>query len=119
MAVDTDEPARRVLTAEFDPLNNRVGLVFSPAPGTCAYATFQTSRDGGVRWYPVRAGYQLPLVEGVCAVYDYEAPLNTLSWYRVASYYQRGELTYLYTDYTTAVAVTPRIPDERWWAKDV
>lgn len=86
----TGPPPAAILTSVFfDQLSNRVGLTFIPSgtsPVTVSY-TVQTSRDGGQSWTAIPSLTYTP-ANGTLAVtgYDYVAPLNATSQYRVISY---------------------------------
>lgn len=82
-------PAAILLSAVFDQPSNRVGLTFLPSgttPPTISY-TVQASRDGGQSWTAIPSLTYVPS-NGNQAVtgYDYVAPLNATSEYRVISY---------------------------------
>lgn len=82
-------PAALLLSAVFDQASNRVGLTFMPSgttPPTISY-TVQASRDGGQSWLAIPSLTYFPS-NGNLAVtgYDYVAPLNATSEYRVVSY---------------------------------
>jgi hypothetical protein len=103
----------------FDTVYNRVRLDIttgSPTPATVAYAV-QASRDSGVTYGPVRNALLLTNTGGTMTVYDYEAPLNVPSKYRVLAYGQTGSLLFAAAAYSNVVTVTPQV--DGCWLKDV
>jgi hypothetical protein len=102
-------PVATLNSATYDPVNNRVILSFQPStssPATTQFAV-QVSRNLGGTWGPVR-NYMLVPATGMTPVtaYDYEAPLNAVSQYRVLAYGTVvGVLTPSAT-YSTVLSVT-------------
>lgn len=88
-------PAAVLNSVTFDSANNRVAVTFSPGAGTplaTAY-TVQASRDGGITWLQPDGTPSIPSLTLISpsgtapfAVYDYVAPINITSQYRVISY---------------------------------
>lgn len=114
----TGPPPAAILTAAFfDTANNRVGLTFIPSgssPPTLSY-TVQASRDGGQSWLAIPSLTYTPS-NGNLAVtaYDYVAPLNQSSQYRVISY--GGDPLQAASSPSNVLSVTPT--DNRFWLKD-
>lgn len=84
----TGPPDNAILSsAVFDDENNRVALTFAPGPNDTVptqYFTVYASRNGGSKWDPI------PRLTGISAQdmdsitdYDYAAPINVESQYRV------------------------------------
>jgi hypothetical protein len=112
-------PNAVITNSLFDFVYNRVQLNITtggPTPATVAYAV-QASRDSGVTYGPVRNALLLTNTGGTMTVYDYEAPLNVPSMYRVLAYGQTGSLLFAAAGFSNVVTVTPHssIP----WLKDV
>lgn len=110
-------PAAILTSAIFDNANNRVGLTFIPSgssPPTISY-TVQASRDGGQSWLAIPSLTYYPS-NGNLAVtaYDYVAPLNQSSQYRVISY--GGDPLQAASAPSNVLSVTPT--DNRFWLKD-
>lgn len=109
-------PASILNSASFDSATNRVVLTFSPSgasPATTSY-TVQASRDGGQSWLAIPSLSYLP-ANGMTPVtgYDYVAPLNETSQYRVIGY---GGTPLQAAGGTSNVrSVTPQ--DDRFWLK--
>lgn len=102
----------------FDTVYNRVRLDITtggPTPATAAFAV-QASRDSGVTYGPVRNALLLTNTGGTMTVYDYEAPLNAPSKYRVLAYGQTGSLLFAAAAYSNVVTVTPQVDVP--WLKD-
>lgn len=88
-------PAAVLNSVSFDSTNNRVAVTFSPGVGTpvaTAY-TVQASRDGGVTWLQANGNPSIPSLTLISpsgsapfTVYDYVAPINVTSQYRVIAY---------------------------------
>lgn len=107
-------PAAVLSSAVFDAVNNRVGLTFAPgsaSPVTTAF-TVQASRDNGVTWAPIPSLTYLP-ASGMTPVtgYDYVAPLNVVSQYRVLAYSQ--SVLVAATAPSNVLSVTPT-GDQHW-----
>lgn len=82
-------PAAVLSSATFDADNNRVALTFLPSgasPATTSF-TVSASRDGGQSWAAIPSMTYL-VANGMTPVtaYDYVAPLNIESQYRVLAY---------------------------------
>ncbi len=77
-----------VATPDPDPEPNRVRIdvTFSPSSGY-SYVNVERRRSSGGGWRPVRGLTLVPVTEdhGVTA-YDYEAPINAASDYRIRPY---------------------------------
>lgn len=116
-------PAAVLSSAVFDAANNRVALTFAPggsSPATTAF-TVQASRDGGVTWLAPDGTPSIPSLtyvpaNGMSSVtgWDYVAPLNVVSQYRVLAYSQVPLVAA--TSPSNALSVTP--VDNRWWLKN-
>jgi hypothetical protein len=109
-------PAAVLSSATFDADNNRVALTFAPSgssPTTLAY-TVQASRNGGQSWDPIPR-LTLRAANGMTPVsdFDYVAPLNVTSQYRVVSL--GGSPFVAATSPSNVLSVTPR--DNRHWLK--
>lgn len=107
-------------SATFDPVFNRNQLVFVPSsssPVTDLFAV-QTSRDFGLSWTPVRNGL-LIAANGMTPVtlFDYEAPLNVTSQYRVLAYRNISGIPQPSAHYSNVLSVTPSV-DRVVWLKD-
>ncbi len=113
----TGPPAVAVFSmATADYVNNRVALSFAPGGATPVTASFTVvaSRDGGQSFFPIPSLSYLPAQGmGTVVAYDYVAPLNTLSQYRVVAY---GG-TPLQTAIAPSVTLSATPMDNRWWAK--
>lgn len=84
------QPPNATLTsAVFDPTGNRVALTIVPSsssPTTVAF-TVEASRDAGVTWTPIPSLTLIPATGMTPVVaYDYTAPINVTSQYRVMAY---------------------------------
>lgn len=82
-------PNATLSSAVFDSVNNRVALTMVPSsssPVTVSF-TVQASRDSGVTWNPIPSLTLIPAT-GMTPViaYDYVAPINVTSQYRVMAY---------------------------------
>lgn len=103
----------------FDPIFNRIALTFAPSassPTTAAFAVTARRSPGGP-WVPVRTGLFIAATGMTpITIYDYEAPANTLSEYRVLAYGQTGSLFFAAADYSNVLSATPVVED--WWLKD-
>jgi hypothetical protein len=114
----TGPPPDAVLqSASFDAENNRVALVAAPggpSPVTTQF-TVQASRDGGQSWSPIPSLTYVP-AQGLSAItmFDYVAPLNTESQYRVLAY--GGEPLQAATAPSNVLSATP--VDDRHWLKN-
>lgn len=113
-------PTPLVVAATFEADTNRVRLTVQPSagtPATVAY-TVETSRDFGQTWAYVYGARQVP-ADGVnpVTVYDYAAPLNTESRYRVLAFRELGGLRYP-SGYSAEATVVP-VVDGEVWLKDV
>lgn len=107
-ASSSPPPAAVLSSAVFDSVNNRVGLTFQPggsSPVTVAF-TVQASRDGGQSWQAIPSLTYIP-ANGMSAVtaYDYYAPLNVLSQYRLIAY--AGSPMVAATSPSNVLSVTP------------
>lgn len=109
-------PAAVLSSAVFDSANNRVALTFQPGAGSPAATAFtvQASRDGGVTWTSIPSLTLYP-ANGSSPVtqYDYVAPLNVTSSYRVISY--AGSPFVAATVPSNALSVTPT--GDQFWLK--
>lgn len=106
-------------SAVYEPATNRVRIDFAPSsasPTTVAFRV-ETSRDSGITWGPVR-GYALVAASGMSTVsaYDYEAPLNVPSQYRVLAYGQVSGQYYASANYSSVLTATP--VTTACWLKD-
>lgn len=104
-------------SATFDATNNRVALNFQPggaSPATLAFTVY-ASRDGGQSFNPIPSLSYVP-ASGMSAitVYDYVAPLNTLSQYFVLAY--GGSPLAAAALASSVLSVTP--VGDRAWLKD-
>lgn len=104
-------------SAIFDEENNRVALTFTPggaSPATLAFTVF-ASRDGGQSFNPIPSLSYVP-ASGMSSVsvYDYVAPLNTLSQYYVLAY--GGSPLAASAGTSSILSVTPT--GDRAWLKD-
>lgn len=107
-------PAAVLSSAVFDAANNRVGLTFAPggsSPVTTAF-TVQASRDGGATWLAPDGTPSIPSLtylpaNGMSSVigYDYVAPLNVTSQYRVIAY--SGTVLVAATQPSNVLSATP------------
>jgi hypothetical protein len=114
----TGPPATAVLqSATFDATNNRVGLTFvpgGPSPATTSFTVY-ASRDGGQSWDPIPSLTYIPAqAMSAVTVYDYVAPLNVESQYRVIAY--GGEPLQAATAPSNVLSATP--VDNRHWLKN-
>jgi hypothetical protein len=112
-------PVAVISSGVFDGTYNRVTLRIapsSPTPATAAFAV-QCSRDAGISWGPVRNALLLTATGGTQTVYDYEAPLNVASLYRVLAYGQTGSLLFAAAAYSNTVSVVPVV--DTFWIKDI
>lgn len=93
----------------YDRTYNRTQASFVPggvSPATVAFR-LETSRDGGP-WGPVRGGVLVAASGmGTVSLYDYEAPLNVESRYRVLAYSQTGGLYFASATYSSELGATP------------
>jgi len=115
-------PAAVLLSAVVDSANNRVAVTFAPggsSPATTAF-TVQASRDNGVTWLAPDGTPSIPSLtyvpaNGMTPVvgYDYVAPLNITSLYRVVAYSQAPLVAALAP--SNVLSATPR--DDRHWLK--
>jgi hypothetical protein len=123
-AAPASPPLAAVLSsAVFDAANNRIAITFSPggsSPATTAF-TVQASRDGGVNWLAPDGSPSIPSLTYVPAnglspvtVWDYVAPLNVVSRYRVIAYGQSPLVAA--TSPSNVLSATP--VDNRWWLKN-
>lgn len=82
-------PNATLSSAVFDAANNRVALTMVPSSSspTTVKFTVQASRDNGVTWAPIPS-LTLISANGMTpvTVYDYVAPINVTSQYRVMAY---------------------------------
>lgn len=82
-------PNATLSTAVFDATNNRVALTMVPSsssPTTVSF-TVQASRDSGVTWTAIPSLTLIPATGMTPVVaYDYAAPINVTSQYRVMAY---------------------------------
>lgn len=109
-------PAAVLSTATFDAANNRVSLTFLPSgssPTTLAY-TVEASRNGGQKWDPIPRLTEIP-ASGMTPItdYDYTAPLNVTSQYRVIAL--NGSPLVGALSPSNVLSATPR--DTRHWLK--
>lgn len=109
-------PAAVLSSATFDAANNRVALTFAPggsSPATTAF-TVQSSSDGGQFWQAIPRLTYLP-ANGMTPIidYDYVAPLNVQTQYRVIAY--SGSVLVAATSPSNVLSVTPS--DDRHWLK--
>jgi hypothetical protein len=115
LATPASPPPAAVLdSAVFDVTNNRVQLVFEPGGTTPATTAFlvQASRDNGTSWTAIpslsylSANGMTPLT-----VYEYTAPLNIISQYRVIAY--SGAVLVAAQAPSNVLSVTPT-GDKHW-----
>ncbi|MCW2904198.1 MAG: RoPhREQ1 9 [Streptosporangiaceae bacterium] len=105
-------------SAVFDATYNRVTLTVTPGSGASTYAfAVQCSRDSGITWGPVRGALLLTATGGSMTVYDWQAPLNVPSQYRVLAYGQTGSLLFAAAGYSNVLSVTPQV--NVFWIKDI
>jgi hypothetical protein len=107
-------PAAVLSTAIFDAANHRVQVTFAPggsSPATTAF-TVQASRDGGVTWLLPDGSPSIPsltylVANGMTPLvgYDYVAPTNVTSQYRVIAY--SGSPLVAATQPSNVLSVTP------------
>lgn len=115
LATPASPPLAAVLnTAVFDVTNNRVQLAFQPggsSPATTAFLV-QASRDNGTSWTDIPSLSYLP-ANGMTplSVYEYTAPLNVLSQYRVIAY--SGSVLVAAQSPSNVLSVTP-FGDKHW-----
>jgi hypothetical protein len=114
----TGPPQVAVFTsAEFDAESNRVALTFQPGgttPPTTQFSVY-ASRDGGQSFNPIPSLTYVPALGlNPVTVYDYVAPLNTVSQYRVISY--GGTPLQAAGAPSGVLSVTPL--DNRFWLKN-
>ncbi|WP_331514222.1 hypothetical protein [Mycobacterium sp.] len=116
-------PTAAVLSsAVFDSANNRVAVTFTPggsSPATTAF-TVQASRDGGVTWLLPDGSPSIPSLtllpaNGLLPVtgWDYVAPINVTSQYRVIAYGQSPLVAA--TSPSNVLSVTPT--GNQFWLK--
>lgn len=113
-------PAAVLSSAVFDAANNRVQVTFvrgGSSPATTAF-TVQASRDGGVTWLLPDGSPSIPSLtylagSGITPIvgYDYVAPLNVVSQYRVIAY--SGSPLVAATAPSNVLSVTPT-GDQGW-----
>lgn len=114
-ATPANPPPSAILdSAAFDAANNRVQLVFHPggaSPATTAYSV-QASRDNGASWAFIPSLSLLP-ANGMTPLvgYDYVAPLNAISQYRVVAF--SGSPYVAAQQPSNTLSVTP-VGDEHW-----
>lgn len=110
-------PGAILQSAIYDNTNNRVGLTFIPSgssPPTASF-TVQASRDGGQSWLAIPSLTYFPAnANSSVTAYDYVAPLNTTSSYRVISY--GGDPLQAASAPSNVLSATP--VDNRFWLKD-
>lgn len=109
-------PAATLSAATFDVANNRVALTFVPSgssPTTLAF-TVEASRNGGQKWDPIPRLTQIP-ASGMTPItnYDYVAPLNITSQYRVIAL--NGSPLVGALSPSNVLSATPK--DTRHWLK--
>lgn len=110
-------PAAVLSAAVFDSANNRVALTFAPggsSPATTAF-TVQSSQNGGVTFTSIPSLTYVPAT-GLTPItkYDYVAPLNVTSQYRVLAY--SGTVLVAATAPSNVLSATPA--DTRHWLKN-
>lgn len=109
-------PNATLSSAVFDSVNNRVALTMVPSsssPVTVAF-TVWVSRDLGVTWNPIPSLTLIPS-NGMTpvTVYDYVAPINVTSQYRVMSYSSSPLIGA--TGYSSTLSATTS--GTNWWLK--
>lgn len=112
-------PVATLSTAVFDAVNNRVALTMVPSgslPVTTAFTVF-ASRDNGVTFVPIPS-LTLVAANGMTPVtfYDYVAPINVISQYRVMAYSQGSGVYTAAAMFSAILSVTTTGSD--WWLKD-
>jgi hypothetical protein len=115
----TFPPNAALPSALFDVANNRTALVIaagSSSPNTTSFTVF-ASRDGGVSFAPVPSLKYVP-ANGTTpvTVYDYVAPLNATSQYKVLAYGPTSSAPVAAATFsaTRSVATSGTL----WWLKD-
>lgn len=116
----TGPPTTAVLSsATFQPGSNRIELVIAPGVATpptpdTTSLTVQASRDGRQSWSPIPSLSYIPVTgTDPITVYDYVAPINVESWYRVIAY--GGTPLQAASETSGELSATPR--DNRFWLK--
>lgn len=92
--MDVDGPAKPVVTATPDYVNNWVQLDLipsGPSPATETYNIYK-SDNAGITWQLVWGGWQVvaDTITGSAVLVDYLAPLNQSRWYKALSYRTLG-----------------------------
>jgi hypothetical protein len=115
----TFPPNATLSSAVFDASNNRAGLTIaasSSSPNTTSFTVF-ASRDSGVSFAPI------PSLKYITAngttpitVYDYVAPLNVTSQYKVLAYGPNSSAPVAAAAFSTTRSVTTS--GTLWWLKD-
>lgn len=109
-------PNATLSSAVFDSVTNRVALTMVPSsssPVTVAF-TVEASRDAGVTWTPIPSLTLIPATGMTPVVaYDYSAPINVTSSYRVMAYSSSPLIGAV--DYSSVLSVTTFGSD--WWLK--
>lgn len=113
-------PIANFTAATYDSTLNRVRLDFQPGAGSPStdFYSVQVSQDGQI-WNPVRGALLLAATGGPQTVYDYEAPIEIVSQYRILAYRFISGLPFPASDYSTirSVAVTGD-GNGNFWLKD-
>lgn len=110
-------PNATLSSAVFDATNNRIALTMVPSsasPTTVAF-TVQASRDSGVSWTPIPSLTLIPATGMTPVVaYDYAAPINVTSQYRVMAYSTSTSLVGA-ASFSNVLSVMTTGSD--WWLK--
>lgn len=115
----TYPPNATLQSATFDYTNNRVALTMLPSAGSPAttFFTVFASRDSGITWAPIPSLTNIA-ANGMTPVtqYDYVAPLNVTSQYRVLAYGPSSTTPVAAAGYSSTQSVTTS--GQLWWLKD-
>lgn len=112
-------PTAVLSSAVFDAVNSRVALTMVPSsasPTTAAY-TVWVSRDGGLTFNPIQSlTYVAATGMTPLTVYDYAAPINVTSQYRVMAFSQPFTTLAAAAAFSNTLSCTTSGTD--WWLKD-
>lgn len=115
----TFPPNATLSTAIFSEATNRVALTMVPSSSspTTAYFTVFVSRDGGVTFAPIPSLTYIP-ANGMFPVtrYDYVAPINATSQYKVLAYGPSTSSPVAAAGFSSTLPVTTS--GSLWWLKD-
>jgi len=112
-------PNATLSSVTFDATNNRVPITMVPSgssPVTAAFTVF-ASRDNGVTFTPIPSLTLIP-ANGMTPIvaYDYTAPINVTSQYKVMAYSQPSGVYVAAAGFSSTLLVTTTGSD--WWLKD-